>query len=142
MDLHTDTDTRRIVQDVFDRAAAGDVRALSAAMSDDVRWVFPGTWSWSGTWSGKREVVDGLLRPLMGQFASYRLHGRVLIAEGDRVAVRAQAEATTAAGQDYPQLYLFVMQVRDGRITEIVEHCDTALVERVLTRLTPPAPRG
>jgi uncharacterized protein len=41
-------------------------------------------------------------------------------------------------GQDYPRLYLFLMRVRDGRITEIVEHCDTALVERVLTPLTPP----
>jgi ketosteroid isomerase-like protein len=135
MDLHTDAG--RLVQDVFDRVAAGDVSALTAAMADDVSWVFPGTWSWSGTWSGKHQVVDGLLRPLMAQFASYRLDGRVLIADGDRLAVRAQAEATTVRGQDYPQLYLFVMQVQDGRITEIVEHCDTALVERVLTPLSP-----
>jgi ketosteroid isomerase-like protein len=132
MDLHTDAG--RLVQDVFDRVAAGDVPALSAAMSDDVSWVFPGTWSWSGTC----QVVDGLLRALMTQFARYRLDGRVLIADGDRVAVRAQAEARTVRGQDYPQLYLFLMQVRNGRITEIVEHCDTALVERVLTPLSPP----
>jgi ketosteroid isomerase-like protein len=136
--MNSHTDAGRLVQDVFDRVAAGDAPALSAAMSDDVSWVFPGTWSWSGTWSGKRQVVDGLLRPLMTQFARYRLDGRVLIADGDRVVVRAQAEATTVRGQDYPQLYLFVMQVRDGRITEIVEHCDTALVERVLTPLVPP----
>jgi len=127
-------DSAAFVQDVFDRVAAGDVPALTAAMSDDVRWVFPGTW----TWSGKHQVVDGLLRPLMTQFASYRLDGRVLLAAGDRVAVRAQAEARTVRGQDYPQLYLFLMRVRDGRITEIVEHCDTALVERVLTPLVPP----
>ena len=131
-------DSAAFVQDVFDRVAAGDVPALTAAMSDDVRWVFPGTWTWSGTWSGKHQVVDGLLRPLMTQFASYRLDGRVLLAAGDRVAVRAQAEARTVRGQDYPQLYLFLMRVRDGRITEIVEHCDTALVERVLTPLVPP----
>ena len=137
MDLHTDAG--RLVQDVFDRVAAGDVTALSAAMSDDVRWVFPGTWSWAGTWSGKRQVVHGLLRPLMAQFASYCLDGRVLIADGDRVAVSAQAAATTVRGQDYPQLYLFLMRVQDGHVTEIVEHCDTALVERVLTPLSPPA---
>jgi len=62
----------------------------------------------------------------------------VLLSDGDRVAVSAQAQATTVAGQDYPRLYLFLMRVRDGRITEIVEHCDTALVGRVLTPLTPP----
>ncbi|MGI5132072.1 nuclear transport factor 2 family protein [Pseudonocardia sp. CA-107938] len=137
MELHTEAAT--FVQDVFDRVAVGDVPALSAAMSDDVRWVFPGTWSWSGTWSGREQVVHGLLRPLMTQFASYRLDGQVVLAEGDRVAVRAQATATTVTGQDYPQLYLLLITVRDRQIVEIVEHCDTGLVERVLEPMVPPA---
>jgi ketosteroid isomerase-like protein len=33
---------------------------------------------------------------------------------------------------DYHQTYCHVFRVRDGQLTEVIEHCDTALVERVL----------
>lgn len=33
----------------------------------------------------------------------------------------------------HPQTYCYVFRVADGRTVEVVEHCDTALVERVLT---------
>lgn len=86
----------------------------------------------AGTW-GPREVAQKtLLRPLMTQFASYRSEADSFIAEGDRVVVQARADAVTKAGERYDQTYCFVCTVRDGQLTEVVEHCNTALVERVL----------
>ena len=73
-----------------------------------------------------------MLGPLMGQFTEYRARAEEILADGDRVVVRATADAMTARGDPYPQSYCYVFQVRDGRLTEVHEYCDTALVERVL----------
>jgi ketosteroid isomerase-like protein len=130
-------ENRKLLQDIFDQMARGNTRAMSDAMADDFRWVFPGNWSWSGTWEPKTHVLNGLLRPLMAQFAEYRSEADLIIAEGDRVMVQAHAHASTKRGERYDQTYCFIFRVANGRLTEVVEHCDTALVDRVLTPVTP-----
>ncbi|QDP80192.1 nuclear transport factor 2 family protein [Nocardia otitidiscaviarum] len=125
---------RELVQRVFARMAAGDTRALTEAMADDVAWTFPGDWSWSGTWSPKTVVLRELLRPLLAQFTDYRMTADLVLADGDRVVVQARGHGTTVRGDAYEQTYCLILRLADGLITEIVEHCDTALVERTLVR--------
>jgi ketosteroid isomerase-like protein len=71
----------------------------------------------------------------MAQFDDYRSDASLVLAEGDRVVVQARSRATTRRGDPYDQTYCFIFRVREGRLTEVVEHCDTALVERVLDPL-------
>ncbi len=124
---------RKLLVDIFDQLAVGNLRAMSDAMAEDFRWVFPGSWSWAGSWAPRSVAVDGLLRPLMAQFAGdYRSVADLVLADGDRVVVQARGYATTRRGEPYHQTYCYIFRVADGRITEVVEHCDTALVERVL----------
>lgn len=85
-----------------------------------------------GNLEPKREVLEGLLRPLMAQFTDYRSEAETVLADGDRVVAQVRGNATTTRGESYNQTYCFVFRVAEGRITEVVEHCDTALVERVL----------
>ncbi|RMI31665.1 nuclear transport factor 2 family protein [Nocardia stercoris] len=133
--MSTDTD-HALITAVFAELARGNGRALTDAMADDCTWTFPGSWSWAGTWGPKSAVVQGLLRPLLAQFAGdYRMTADDILATGDRVVVRAHATGTTLAGTLYPQTYCLIMRLAAGRITEIVEYCDTALVERVLQPL-------
>lgn len=127
-------ENKKLVQDVFDQLARGNTAALSEAMAEDFHWVFPGDWSWSGSWGPKRVALGGLLRPLMAQFADYRCEAGLVIAEDDRVVVQARGHGTTTRGEQYHQTYCFIIRVTDGKISELVEHCDTALVERVLDR--------
>lgn len=135
-------ENKKLLQGIFDQMATGNVRALSDAMADDFRWVFPGAWSWSGVCGPKNAVLGGLLRPLMEQFADYRSDADLILADGDQVMVQAHATATTTRGEAYNQTYCFVFRVADGRLTEVVEHCDTALVERVLQPVLPSASRA
>ncbi|MGW4090866.1 nuclear transport factor 2 family protein [Nocardia sp. NPDC004750] len=130
----TAIDNKRLLTEIFEQMSLGNTRALSDAMADDFRWVFPGDWSWSGTWQPKSAVLEGLLRPLMAQFTEYRSAADTIVAAGDRVVVEARAEAVTTRGETYNQTYCFVFRVADGKLREVVEYCDTALVERVLTR--------
>ncbi|MFD6355455.1 nuclear transport factor 2 family protein [Nocardia tengchongensis] len=134
---NTTVDNKTTIRAVFDELAKGNGRALTDAMSDDCRWTFPGVWSWAGTWEPKTVVVHDLLRPLMAQFrGDYRMVADSLLADGDQVVVQARGAGTTLDGEPYPQTYCLILRMADGRITEVVEHCDTALVERVLR---PPA---
>ncbi|MEU6558576.1 nuclear transport factor 2 family protein [Nocardia nova] len=133
-------DNRALLRNIFDRTATGDARALSDAMADEFRWTFPGHWSWSGSWGPKTTALQGLLRPLMSQFTDYRLIADAIHADGDQVVVRAHAAAVTTRGAAYDQVYCFVFTVAEGLLTEVVEYCDTALVERVLEPLRAPLP--
>jgi ketosteroid isomerase-like protein len=126
-------ENKRLLSEVFAQLARGNTRALGAAMTKDVRWTFPGCWSWSATWEPREVVLEELLRPLMRQFAAgYRSEAELVLADGDRVVVQARGHAITTRGEPYEQTYCYVFRIRDGRISEVVEHCDTALVERVL----------
>jgi uncharacterized protein len=126
-------DNKQLMQAIFDRMAEGDTRALVEALADDCRWTFPGNWSWAGTWEPKRVVIDHLLTPLFAQFADrYRSEADLVLADGDHVVVQARGRVTTKRGDNYRQTYCFVFRIRDGRIAEVIEHCDTALVERML----------
>jgi ketosteroid isomerase-like protein len=130
-------ENKKLLQDVFGQLAAGNAGAMREAMADDFRWVFPGAWLWSGVWEPKQEVVDGLLRPLMAQFdGGYRSRAELILADGDRVVVQARGSARTKRGDAYDQHYCFVFRVSGGKLTEVVEYCDSSLVERVLD---PPA---
>jgi uncharacterized protein len=123
----------RFVRSIFEETARGNGRVFADALADDCRWIFPGTWSWSRTWSPKQAIVQDLLVPLMRQFdGSYRVTADDVIAAGDRVVVHAHGSGVTIRGDAYDQSYCFTFRVRDERITEVIEHCDTALVERVL----------
>jgi ketosteroid isomerase-like protein len=132
-------ENRRLLTDIFAAMAHGDTSRFRAAMAEDFCWIFPGEWSWSGRWESREVVLRDLLGPLMAQFAgTYRSEAELILADGDRVVVQARGHATTLTGEPYEQAYCYVFRVADGRLTEVVEHCDTALVERVLR--PPPRP--
>ena len=88
---------------------------------------------------GARSFSEGLLHPLFRQFDGYRSQADLLLAEGDRVVVQARGTAKTTRGASYNQTYCYIFRVADGRISEVIEYCDTALVERVLDRVGPPS---
>lgn len=68
-----------------------------------------------------RQFPDGL-----------RLEILDMVAEGEKVAVRAQSDGTTADGRQYNNIYFFQFQIRDGLIIRGWEHSDTDHVWRVL----------
>jgi len=129
---------KQLVTEIFDELARGDGRALRDAMADDFRWTFPGSWSWSGTWAPKQVVLDGLLGPLFAQFGDrYECHADLILADEDRVVVQARGRVTTKRGDAYHNTYCYIFRLAGGRVTEVIEHCDTALVERVLDPISP-----
>jgi uncharacterized protein len=124
---------KQLLSGIFEAMAEGNTKPFVEAMAEDFRWRFAGEWSWARDWGETREAVRAdLLGPLMAQFSSYRSWPEEILADEDRVVVLARAEARTCRDEDYRQAYCYVFGVREGLLTEVIEYCDTALVERVL----------
>ena len=130
IDRKTAANNRSIVAEAFDGLSRGDPTVFIDAMADDLTWIIEGQSRMSGRFEGKDAVQNKLVPALFANFATeYRNHPEEIIAEGDRVVVLARGEVKTVRGEDYNNSYCFVLRMRDGRIAEIREYCDTALAE-------------
>jgi len=126
-------DNKALIQDIMDARARRDAGPFIAAMADDFVWRITGSTAWSGEYVGKADVLERLIKPLRGQFtAPNSLTLSRIIAEGDYVVAECRGNATTLAGELYANTYCFVIRVADGKLRELTEYMDTALVERVL----------
>lgn len=120
----------------FDGTARGDGRKFVAMMSAGVRWTIIGSTSWSRVFEGKASVVNDLLQPLAAQFDGPNIvRATRFVGHEDVIAVEGENHSMTARGERYPNRYCWVFTFREGEVVNIVEYCDTALVERVLEPL-------
>lgn len=134
----TTLQNKALVQSIMDARAQRDHGPFRAAMADDFVWRIIGNTAWSGTYDGKADVIERLLKPLYAQFkAPSRIVPTRILADGDYVVVQCDGDATTLSGEQYANTYCFVIRVEDGMLRELTEYCDTALIDRVL-----PAPPG
>jgi ketosteroid isomerase-like protein len=90
-------------------------------------------YSWSHQFKGRDAILNGR----MGHFRSCfterpRTVAFNFIADGDYVAVEARGDNVTKAGLRHDNQYCMVFRIENGRIKEVREYCDSALIERVL----------
>jgi uncharacterized protein len=128
----TETNRQRIRQAMAE-LDKGNGKLFVEAMADDVSWTIPGDTPWSRTYRGKQQVLEELLRPLYAQFATtYVSTTRRVMADGDMVIIEFDGCVTTKAGKAYNNRYCYVCRMEGGRIRELMEYLDTALVSSAL----------
>ena len=126
------TENKQVVLDFYDAGARGDMDACFALLADDITWTNIGSTKFSGTFSGKQAMVEQLLGPLFGQLkAGISSQVERLTAEGDIVVAQTSGTAETLDGTSYNNTYCQVIRIRDGKIAEVKEYLDTALVDSV-----------
>jgi ketosteroid isomerase-like protein len=106
------------------------------AVHEDVKWTIPGSTRYSGTYNGKQDLVDRLFTPLMAELQGPgKLVIEVLVADGDYVVIQNHAvDRILKDGTPYNNWYCMVARLEDGKIVELVEHMDTALVDATFSR--------
>jgi ketosteroid isomerase-like protein len=122
--------SREIVQQWFDLITKGDAQAAFRLFTDDVVYHLKGTTPVSGVYRGLREIVEDFFTPWRKQIVGeIGLTLDELVGDGERVVALARGKAKTIYGLPYDNDYAFVFRLRDGKISEVVEYLDTALVE-------------
>lgn len=125
-------ENKQIVLDFYDAGARGDLDACFALLADDITWTNIGSTKFSGTYSGKQAIAENLLGPLFNQLKSgISSHIERLIAESDFVVAQTNGQAETLDGTPYNNIYCQVIRIHDGRIAEVKEYMDTALIDSV-----------
>ncbi len=128
----TTESNKQLIIDFYAAGARGDMDAAFAMLADDITWSSIGTTKFSGSYSGKETIVTELLGPLFGQLkAGIASEIERLTAEGDIVVAETRGTAETLDGKAYNNRYCQVITVRDGRIADVLEYMDTALVDAV-----------
>jgi ketosteroid isomerase-like protein len=122
--------SRETVQRWFDLIAKGDAPGAFALFTDDVTYVLKGTTPVSGTYRGLKQIVEDFFTPWRKQIVGdIALTVDELIGDGNRVVALAHGKAKTIHNRPYDNDYAFVFGLRDGKIAEVIEYLDTALVE-------------
>ena len=124
---------RSIITGVMDALSRGDRQPFGDAMADDFTWHMIGTTPWSGTFAGKADVRERIIRPLFAQFATRYTNTPIrILADGDFVVVECRGNVITKTGKPYCNTYCYVIRMRDGKMVELTEYFDTALVSSAL----------
>ena len=124
------TKNQQIVQSWFDLIAQGKAQDAFALFSDDIVYDLKGTTPVSGKYRGLKSIVEDFFTPWRKQIdGELVLKVDELIGEGDRVVALARGNAKTIHGTRYDNDYAFVFGVKNGKITEVLEYLDTAMVE-------------
>jgi uncharacterized protein len=127
-------DNKKVVEHIYDELAKGNGAPFREAMADDFTWIIKGSTAWSKTYRGKEAVANDLLRPLFAQFKDrYTNSAERILADGDYVVVQCKGRVNTVAGKPYNNSYCLVIRMEDRKMKEMVEYCDTALINQALT---------
>ncbi len=124
---------RATITAIMEALSRGETRPFGEAMADDFVWHMTGTTAWSGTYAGKADVQQRMLRSLRQQWATqYKSTPHRILADGDYVVVETRGEVVTKRGKPYNNTYCFVIRMRDDKMVELTEYFDTELVTAAL----------
>ncbi len=126
-------ENKALVQRTHAELDQGNGQAFIDSLADDASWTLEGTTPGSRTYAGKAVIREELIKPLFAQFAGpYVSKTERIIAEGDRVVVLFSGDVLTKAGKRYNNRYCYVYRLEGGRVKELTEYFDTALVQEAL----------
>ena len=124
---------RELMQEIYDELAKGNRMPFRNALAEDFRWIMKGRTAWSRTYDGRDAVRKELIQPLYAQFADdYKNTAIRIFADGNYVIVECEGAVTTTAGRPYNNQYCMIFRLENGKIKEMTEYLDTALVNETL----------
>lgn len=123
---------KQIVLNAYASLKAGNVDGYFNSMADDITLTYFGNHLFTGTYRGKKDILDNYVPVLLNRLAGpIKITVTNAIAEGDQVFVEAEGESQTKDGLDYNNLYGIVLRLKDGKIKEVREYMDTELVKTI-----------
>ena len=113
------------------RASRGERVDPLTLCHEDLTWTMTGSTPVARTYRGLSEFRDTIGRALAKQFSTgpdFGIYPIEIVAEGNRAAVVIKGQAESARGVTYNNNYFFFIEIKDGKIFNVVESCDGSLV--------------
>lgn len=122
-----------IVRSHYEASAQGDIDAMMADVSPQVRWTEMAGFPCAGTWIGPQAVVDNVFAVLGKEWIGYRFELQSLIDGGDHVIGVGTYHGiyrTTAKAMQARVAHLWTL--KDGQVVTFEQFTDTLLVNQAM----------
>jgi ketosteroid isomerase-like protein len=131
----------QIVKDFFAAMGGSDRQALLALAAENIEWIIPGEgWPLAGTHRGHAGLTALLQKASESVETSYPKPPE-FVAQGDRVLVVGFATGKIkATNKTFEDNWVFAINVRNGKLTNIREYIDTQALARASEMDTSPRP--
>lgn len=128
---------KEIIREAFEKWRQGTGTVVEL-LAPDAQWTITGRAPVSRTYTSRREFLDTVMKPLGARFATPIVPTvRGLYADGDMVIALWDGEATARDGKPYRNTYSWYMQMRDGKIVNVVAFLDTIELTELWNRVQP-----
>ena len=127
-------ENKKLVLGFFEDMSSGNVDAFLGAMADNATWWVAGNpkdFPLAGT-KTKAEFTQLLGGIGQAMPKGLKITPKGVTAEGNRVAVEAESYGEHANGKIYNNLYHFLVECENGKITAVREYLDTIHAKDVL----------
>lgn len=115
--------TRQVVDELYRAYLSGDVEGMLATFADDIEFRFLGQIQDRGIDAARRFMTDAA-----GKLTDLKFTILHTVVDGARAAVTWSETARTAAGAEWVNHGVDVIEVRDGRVSSLHENNDVRLV--------------
>jgi uncharacterized protein len=123
-----------IVRDHYAASTRGDLQAMMADVSPQVRWTEMQGFPCAGTWIGPQAVIDNVFAVLGAQWDGYRFELERLVDAGETIVGIGSYRGTfRATGKPMQARVAHVWQLQDGRIVAFEQFTDTLLVRAAMS---------
>ena len=123
-----------IVRDHYAASARGDIQAMMAEVSPQVRWTEMEGFPCAGTWVGPQAVADNVFAVLGAQWQGYRFELDSLVDGGETIVATGSYHGTfRATGKPMQARVAHVWQLQGGKIVAFEQFTDTLLVRRAMS---------
>jgi ketosteroid isomerase-like protein len=127
--------SKELMERAYAEMSKGNLEPMLDTLAEDVEWTIIGSTELSGTYRGRRDIVENLAARLQS-----RLTGPIVfsferfIADGEYVVMQARGRATSVTGLPYNNAYCVVARFVHGKITYMINYIDTELITSALFR--------
>lgn len=125
-------ENKQLIRHLYNELNKGNTGPFIECMAADIRWTVIGTTKFSGTITGKQDVIDKLFARVASELdGSTMATMKNILAEGDYVVVESSSQVTTREGKPYNNTYCEIFRLDGGKVKEVTVYLDTALVNAV-----------
>ncbi|WP_232079842.1 Atu4866 domain-containing protein [Mycolicibacterium parafortuitum] len=128
-----------LVRDAFARGVSGQ-DSFYAILAEDVQWTVVRAEA-PRTYTNRAEFLRDGAGPIVSRLdGPIRAEVHELVADGDTVVARWRGVATARDGAPYVNEYVWVMTLRDERVSRVSAYLDFVALDELLQRVTPAHP--